>query len=140
MPKVHKNILILISGIMWTGVGLFLIRLSFRWFFLLSTNEMIFVIIAGVLSGIAIAYFGFSNLAIKNINRINTYKENVCVWAFQKWTTYLLIVFMISLGVFMRNASFIPKFLLSYIYIVMGLALFLSSFNYYHFLLKNKYA
>jgi len=140
MPKVHKNILILISGIMWTGVGLFLIRLSFRWFHLLSKNELIFVIIAGVLSGIAIAYFGFSNLVIKNINRINTYKKNVCVWAFQKWTTYLLIIFMISLGIFMKNVSFIPKFLLSYIYIGMGLALFLSSFNYYHFLLKNKYA
>ena len=109
MPKVHKHILITVSGILWTGVGLFLIRLAFRWFSVLSSNEVIFAIIAGLLLGSAIAYFGFSGLAIKNIKRINNYQEKVCVWAFQKWTTYLLIIFMMSLGIFMRNTSFMES-------------------------------
>ena len=137
MPKVHKHILITVSGILWTGVGLFLIRLAFRWFSVLSSNEVIFAIIAGLLLGSAIAYFGFSGLAIKNIKRINNYQEKVCVWAFQKWTTYLLIIFMMSLGIFMRNTSFIPKFLLTPMYIGIGFALFVASFQYYKFLLKN---
>lgn len=137
MPKVNKYILILISGVLWTGVGLFLIRLAFRWFLVLSAKEIIFAIIAGLLLGSAIAYFGFSNLANKNIKRINNYQGKVCIWAFQKWSTYLLIIFMMSLGIFMRNTTFIPKFVLCPMYIGIGLALFLSSFNYYNFLFNN---
>ena len=137
MPKVHKNILVIISGLLWTGVGLFLIRLAFRWFAELSTNEIIFAIIAGILLGSTIAYFGFNGLANKNIFRINQYQGKVCVWAFQKWTTYFLIVFMMSLGIFMRNTPYIPKFLLSPMYIGIGFALFVASFRYYLFLLKK---
>ncbi len=137
MPKVNKNILILISGIMWSGVGIFLNRLAYKWIILLSTNEAIFAIIAGLLLGTAIAYFGFNGLANKNVNRINQYQGKVCIWAFQKWTTYFLIIFMMSLGIFMRNTPLIPKFLLSPIYIGIGLALFVASFRYYLFLFKN---
>ena len=137
MPKVHKNILVIISGLLWTGVGLFLIRLAFRWFAELSTNEIIFAIIAGLLLGSAIAYFGFNGLANKNIDRINQYQGKVCIWAFQKWTTYFLIAFMMSLGIFMRNTPYIPKFLLSPIYIGIGFALFVASFRYYRFLFKK---
>lgn len=138
MPKVNKNILIFIAGLLWSGVGLFLIRLAFRWFVELSQVEMLFDIIAGTLLGSVIAYFGFSGLAKKNIERINSYSGKVCIWAFQKWTSYLLIAFMMSLGIFLRHASFIPKFLLSPVYIGIGLALFLSSFRYYTFLGRLK--
>ncbi|MEA3444418.1 MAG: hypothetical protein U9R19_06780 [Bacteroidota bacterium] len=137
MPKVHKYVLILISGLLWSGVGLFLIRLAFGWFSELSSNEIIFALVAGLLLGGAIAYFGFSGLAIKNIDRINQYQGKVCVWAFQKWTTYLLIIFMMSLGIFMRNTPFFPKYLLSPIYIGIGSALFFASFHYYRCLIKK---
>lgn len=137
MPKVNKNILILISGLLWTGVGLFLIRLAFRWFTELSSNEIIFAIIGGLLLGITIAYFGFNGLANKNIYRINQYQGKVCIWAFQKWTTYFLIAFMMSLGIFMRNTPYIPKFFLSPMYIAIGTALFIASFRYYNCLLKK---
>lgn len=137
MPKVNKNILILLSGIMWSGVGIFLLRLASRWFAELSTNETIFAVMAGILLGSTIAYFGFIGLANKNIDRINQYQGKVCIWAFQKWTTYFLIAFMMSMGIFMRNIPYIPKFLLSPMYIGIGFALFVASFRYYRFLLKN---
>lgn len=123
---------------MWTSVGLFLMRLAYRWLLELSTKEILFAVVTGLLLGIAIAYFGFSGLAVKNIDRISQYqKEKLCIWAFQKWTTYLLVIFMMSLGIFMRNTPHIPKFLLSSIYIGIGFALFLASFHYYQFLFKN---
>jgi len=138
MPRVHKYYLVFISGLMWSGVGLFLMKLASRWFSELSTNEFYFAIIGGVLLGSIIAYFGFQNLAIKNVQRIDQYqKDKVCIWAFQKWTTYFLIIFMMSLGIFMRNTPFIPKFLLTPMYIGIGSALFLSSFRYYQFLFSK---
>jgi len=138
MPKVHKHILILISGILWTGVGIFLPSLGVRWFNELNNTQIIFSIIIGLLGGTAISYFGFSGLADKNIYRINQYNEKVCLWAFQKWSSYVLIIFMMSLGIFMRNTPLIPKFILSPMYIAIGFALFTASFRYYLFLFRNK--
>lgn len=138
MLKVHKYILIFISGILWSGVGVFLILLAIGWFSVLATNEIILSVIIGVLLGCAIAYFGFSGLANKNIYRINKYQERVNIWAFQKWTSYLIIVFMMSLGIFMRHSGLIPKFILSPMYIGIGLALFLAGLNYYKFLIKHR--
>ena len=139
MPKVNKNILIIIAGVLWTSVGMLLIRIASNWFHLLSTSELILSIIGGLLLGMVISYFGFSNLAEKNIKRINLYSNNVCIWAFQKWQTYFLIIFMISLGMFMRKTSFVPKSLLTPMYIGIGFALFTASFKYYEFLFKLRY-
>jgi len=137
MPKVHKYVLIFTSGLMWSGVGLFLNRLAFGWIGELNSHEVIFALTSGyILAGI-IAYFGFSGLANKNVERINQYQGKVCFWAFQKWTSYLLIAFMMSLGIFMRNTPYVPKYILSPIYIGIGFALFLASFRYYIFLYKN---
>jgi len=138
MPKVHKNILILIAGILWSGVGVLLNFFASRWFNLLSQNEFIFAIIVGLLLGTAISYFGFSGLAQKNIDRIKLYKGKVCMWAFQKWQSYILIIFMISLGVFMRTSGYVPKIILTPMYIGIGFALFTASFKYYIFLFKLK--
>ncbi|RLD77840.1 MAG: hypothetical protein DRJ10_11260 [Bacteroidetes bacterium] len=139
MPKVNKNILIIIAGVLWSSVGILLIRIASRWFNLLSESELIFSIIGGLLLGSAISYFGFSNLAEKNIKRISLYVGNVCVWAFQRWQSYFLIIFMINLGIFMRSTSLIPKFLLAPMYIGIGFALFTASFKYYKFLFKLRY-
>ncbi|MDA3904965.1 MAG: hypothetical protein PF484_02705 [Bacteroidales bacterium] len=136
MPKVHKHILVLISGVLWSGVGIFLISLAFKWFDQLSTIQIIYACIGGLILGETIAYFGFLGLAYKNIIRINQYQNKVCIWAFQKWPTYILIAFMMSLGIFMRNTPYIPKFLLSPLYIGIGSALFIASFPYYFLLFK----
>lgn len=138
MPRVHKHFLILISGILWSGVGIFLIRLAFKWFDQLSTIQIISACIGGQILGGAIAYSGFWGLADKNILRINQYQKKVCFWAFQKWSAYSLIVFMMSLGIFMRKTPFIPIFLLSPMYIGIGSALFIASFRYYRFLVQTR--
>ncbi len=134
MPKVNKNILILISGILWSGVGILLINIASKWFILFNKKEIIFTIIGGIILGTIISYFGFTNIAKKNIKRINQYSNKVCIWAFQKWQSYLLITIMVSMGVFMRKAHFIPKYLLTPMYIGIGFALFTASFKYYIFL------
>ena len=138
MPKVNKLVLILIAGVLWSSIGILLIKIASRWFNILNNNELIVAIIMGVTLGAAIAYFGFSNLAKKNIKRIDEYDDKVCLWAFQKWQSYLLIAFMISLGIFMRKTTLIPKPFLIPMYIGIGSALFLSSFRYYIFLFKNR--
>jgi hypothetical protein len=85
-----------------------------------------------------IYWFGFSKVARKNIKRINNYlSEKVCLFAFQQWSSYPLVVFMIGLGVVLRVYSPIPKPWLAVLYIGIGGALFISSFH-YHYAVYNR--
>lgn len=137
MPRVPKDVLIFIAGLLWISVGLFLMKLSSRWFYEFSSIQIMLVIIGGLLLGTVISYFGFSALANKNIARINQYEEKVCMWAFQKWTSYILVAFMMSLGIFLRHSN-LPKYILAPMYIGIGFALFTSSFRYFLFLFKGR--
>jgi hypothetical protein len=136
-PAVKNHILFLISAIIWSGVGLMLIVIASKWFPLLSGSQIVFALIAGLVLGAIISWFGFNKLARKNVKRILIYPKNVCVFAFQRWQMYPTVLVMMSLGIFMRTSSFIPKYLLIPFYIGLGLALFNSSFVYYKIFLKE---
>ncbi|MDA3907304.1 MAG: hypothetical protein PF484_14625 [Bacteroidales bacterium] len=136
MPRVPKKVLIFIAGLLWISVGMFLIKLGYNWFSELSPIQITAAIIIGLVLGSIISYFGFSKIAIKNIARINLYEKKVCVWAFQKWTSYLLVAFMMSLGIFLRN-SILPKYILTPIYFGIGFALLTASYRYFLFLFKR---
>ena len=78
--------------------------------------------------------FGFSRLADRNISRINRYPGRVCLFAFQEWTSYVIVVVMVSLGIMMRRSPF-PKPYLGSMYTGIGGALFLASWHYHLHLL-----
>jgi hypothetical protein len=131
-PAVKKVWLHLFAGIMWSGVGVMLISLASRWLHLPVLSQVILIVLAGLALASAIYYFGFSRMALKNIRRIESYlAEKVCLFAFQKWTSYPLVLFMVSLGIYLRVYSTIPRQLLAVLYIGIGGGLFLSSIHYY---------
>ena len=130
-PAVNRKWLIITSGLMWSSVGIFLNILAFTWFKSFNNAQLFITILLGLLAGLVIAYFGFGKIANKNINRILAYPKEVCVFAFQEWKSYILIVVMMSMGIFLRTTGILPKFILAPMYIGIGTALFLASFKYY---------
>ena len=128
-PAVHRKWLILISGLMWSGVGIFLNILAFGWFKTLNNTQILLSILIGLLTGWVIYHFGSGNLEIKNINRILAYQNHACIFAFQEWKSYILIAIMMSIGIFMRTTGLLPKYLLSSMYIGIGIVLFPQVFN-----------
>ncbi len=131
-PAVKKTWLHLLAGLMWSGVGVMLVSLAARWLGLVKVPQELLLILAGITLAGVIYYFGFSKMAVKNVRRISAYpNERVCLFAFQKWTSYPLVLFMIVLGLYLRIYSPIPKPLLAVLYIGIGGSLFLSSFRYY---------
>jgi len=136
-PNVNKIWLIVLAGLMWSGVGILLNRFASQWLGLVEIKNQFFIVFLGFILAVLIYRFGFSKVARKNICRINNYlSEKVCLFAFQQWSNYPLVVFMIGLGVVLRVYSPIPKPWLAVLYIGIGGALFLSSFH-YHFVLFN---
>lgn len=137
-PNVNKIWLIVLAGLMWSGVGILLNRFASQWLGLVEIKIQFFIMFLGVILAVLIYRFGFSKVARKNICRINNYlSEKVCLFAFQQWSSYPLVVFMIGLGVVLRVYSPIPKPWLAVLYIGIGGALFLSSFH-YHIVLFNR--
>lgn len=135
---VDVRYLFLISGLLWSGAGLFLNRLAFGWLINGDYANKTLYFLAGIILAIAIHSFGFSRVANKNIARIESKGDrDTSIFAFQKFSGYLIIIFMMSLGLFMRNAQFIPKNLLAILYIGIGTGLILSSLKYYFRFIKS---
>ncbi len=131
-PVLDKRWLHLLAGLMWTGVGIMLISLAAGWLAALSFAEALPFALAGTLLALTIYRWGFSRLAHKNIARIDTLAgDNVCLFAFQEWKSYPLILLMIGLGITLREYAPIPKPWLAVLYIGLGGGLFLSSLHYY---------
>lgn len=136
-PALPRIWLYLLSGLMWSAVGLMLCTLAYGWLIQVEVLNALLLAAAGILLGTAIYRFGFLGLAIKNINRIHLLPEKACLFAFQEWKSYPLIAVMIALGITLRHSP-IPKPYLAVLYIGIGLGLFLASLQYYFFLIKRR--
>jgi hypothetical protein len=117
---------------MWSGVGLMLVLFAAGWLEMVHSWSVLLFILGGLLLSAAIYFLGFSKLASGNRQRINDIpKEKVCLFAFQKWTSYPLVLVMVAMGIYLRRFSSIPKPILAILYLGLGVSLFASSFKYY---------
>jgi len=128
----------LTAGLLWTGVGIRLIFQAVGWIFVPAVISPWVYWLPGITLAYLIFQFGFSRLARKKSLRINTLpEEKPCLFAFQEWHSYPLVIFMIGLGITLKNFTPIPKPLLAILYIGIGGGLGLSSFFYYRKILIN---
>jgi len=112
--------------------------LAWEWIFTPRVNSPWTYLAAGfILTGL-IYYFGFSRLAQKNSQRIEDHPvEKPCLFAFQEWHSYPLVIFMIALGIGLRKYSPIPKPLLGIMYLGIGGGLGTASLHYYQAIIKK---
>jgi len=136
-PGLPKNWLLLFAGLMWTSVGSYLISLAAGWIMYPAVNTPWIYWLPGIFLAYLIFQFGFSKLALKNSLRVmNLPEEKPCLFAFQEWHSYPLVLFMVGLGITLRNFSPIPKPLLAILYIGIGGGLGSASFVYYKTILQ----
>lgn len=136
-PAADKRWLLLAAGVLWSGVGVILSSLAYGWLKPVDFGDALWLTFAGVLLAVAIYLLGFSKFANKNIRRIDAYlNDKVCIFAFQEWTSYPLVVVMVSMGIGLRKYSPVPKPLLAVLYIGIGGSLFLASLHYYRQLIR----
>ena len=133
-PGVPKSTLLLIAGILWIAIGIMLNGLSYSW---LKTEKPAYAILSagiGFICALVIHHFGFLRLVDKNLRRLLPMEGKRCVFSFIPWKSYLLIIAMIFMGIFIRHSP-IPKLYLAVAYIGIGTALILSSVRYFRYLI-----
>lgn len=120
------------AGLIWSAVGLGLVVAAIRW--LLQSDKYVSVALALGIGGGAAAYrFGFSPLVRKNIVRIRQLapdKDRICVFAFQHWRSYFIIVIMVALGYTLRHLP-LARVYIAPVYLAVGLGLSMASVHYY---------
>jgi len=129
-PAVSKYWLMALAGLMWSVVGIMLCRMAYIWLRAVPARWAWSMGSLGLISALAAYRFGFSKIALKNIFRLCLLPDKTCIFAFQAWRSYLIIIFMILLGLTLRHSPF-PKHFLAVIYETIGGALFFSSVHFY---------
>lgn len=137
-PGVGKSWLYLAAGLTWCGVGVLLNTYAASWYMLATRGLLPYLLAAGLLVGLAFYAAIFARFADKNIRRIGAYPDDrICIFAFQRWSSYPLVVFMIGLGIFLRKYSPIPKPYLAPLYFGIGGALIVAGLKYFTVLLRD---
>jgi hypothetical protein len=135
-PAVEKNVLLLLAGFMWIGVGLILLTFSYYWLNTSQNNITLIYIMTGVALAMMVHHFGFLRIVDKNLGRLLPMEGKKCLFSFMTWKSYITVGFMVMLGVLLRHST-IPKPYLSILYIGIGLALILSSVRYIRIFLNQ---
>ena len=139
MFKVKKIILVLITGILWTLVGLMLIKRAISWFPDFTLLQIILTVIAGLILAFVKTRLIFIKATHDNIHRImNMLGNKVLIFAFHSFKFYILIFLMIGFGTLLRNLEFIPKYTIFPIYMGVGIAMIYASIIYYKYFFRNK--
>lgn len=128
-PSVPRRWLVLSAGLMWCGVGIMLIRLSWLWSSAAGWRSSLPFLSIGLFMGLGTQLF-FRRMASRNLARIQSLPDDACLFAFQSWTSYPLVGFMIGLGIVLR-ATELPRTWLAGLYLAIGAGLFVAGSGYF---------
>ncbi len=136
-PSVRRNWLVFAAGVVWLSVGIGLIVVACYWFYRSAWPLSLVLGAVSLALGVIVYSFGFSRIVRKNLERIGGKPEVVCLFAFQGWRSYFLILIMMLMGYGIRHLP-VPKDVAAVVYFTMGLALcFGSSLYFRHFAAGN---
>ncbi len=136
-PSVRRHWLFFAAGVVWLAVGIGLLAVACFWLYHSAWPLSLVVGPLGIALGLIVYSFGFSRIIRKNLDRISGKPEVVCLFAFQAWRSYFLIMAMILMGYTLRHSP-MPKYIDAMIYLTMGSALVCGSSLYFReFSAKN---
>ncbi len=129
-PIVHKKWLYILSGLVWSGVGILLLRWVYVWLRMYEIKIVISVFAISIIPLFLMYRLIFIKVVRKNIVRLHKMPQYLNLFLFQEVKSYLIAAFMIALGISLRSSP-LPRNWLAIVYLIIGGSLFLASFEYY---------
>ena len=126
-----KKGLILLAGIVWSVAGINVARMGVATWLTLERSRYP-LLFAGALATFVVFGIMFFRLTKKNLRRIAAFeRERNPFWMFMSLKSYLIMTFMISLGVVLRNYTATPRTFIAPFYVGLGTALLLAGIAYF---------
>jgi hypothetical protein len=119
------------AGIVWAFAGGMLAYRGVRFIDEASMHPVVLFLL-GALGGVFFFAFMFRKISARHILRIlHIAHERPCLFSFLSWRSYIMMALMISFGVLLRSASFIPHEDLGTVYVMMAVPLLASSARFF---------
>jgi hypothetical protein len=129
---VPKRALLFLAAVVWTFAGSMLMYKGSK---MLDSNnnlpwlKLILVALAGILFYVGV----FAKLSMKHTLRILKMKNrHPFILSFFNFRSYLIMFFMIAMGITLRKTGWIPLGTLALLYLMMSIPLMLSSVRFYY--------
>jgi hypothetical protein len=130
-PSASKKVMLIVAGLIWTTASFILLFKGLLYF---ETDISHFALKFLVFLLIFIFFYKmlFVKVSLRYLNRIiSLKKDRPCIFSFFNFRGYILMIFMMGLGIGLRNLKFIPLSWLSCLYFGVGIPLFISSIRFY---------
>ncbi|MCR1824985.1 hypothetical protein, partial [Terrisporobacter muris] len=122
-PRCNKRSLLLIAGLVWIFAGGMVSKLGLDVLFTSSIHPFISLAVA-VITFYVFFNFIFIKLVKKHKNRISAKEQDkLCLFSFFDVKSYVIMIFMMGLGITIRSIHFINPLCWASVYIGIGLAL-----------------
>jgi hypothetical protein len=132
MPGIPKRYLLLVAALVWTFAGCMLLFRGFS-MLLLFPKLLWLKIVISLVAGIIFYFALFSRISKKHAQRIIVMQiERSCLFSFFNLRSYIMMAFMISMGIALRKTGLVPLEYLSLFYVAMGTPLLLSTVQFYY--------
>lgn len=134
--KVKKRTLLLIAGIVWLIAGFNVARLGILSFGLIDKNWYLYILTILIFIIFGLMFFKMSE---KHTKRILSYEDKRPFWNFFDLKSYLIMAFMMSMGIGLRASGMATDFFITFFYTGLGFALALAGvvFIYNYIFIKN---
>jgi len=131
-PVVPKRVLLFVAAVVWTFAGSMLLFRGYKMLDLKSRLLGLQLLLA--LAGGLVFYLKmFSKISLKHTHRILNMKEELpCLFSFFNFRSYILMAFMISMGITLRTTGWVAPVYLSFLYLMMSVPLLISSVRFYY--------
>lgn len=122
MLKVKKPVLFIVAGLVWLIAGVNILRIGVQAFF---RTESLFLLLLGIAALVFVGFFFmFSAMVRRHKARILAYpQDKVSVFRFMDVKGYLIMAFMMELGIGLRSSGIMPTEFFAAFYSGLGSAL-----------------
>lgn len=126
--RVSREVLFVIAGLVWlaAGINILVIGLNAYGESLAAGAPLVWMLLGSVA---IFAAFGamFARIVRKHTARINGYgQEKQPFWRFFDKGSYIIMIFMMTLGISLRTFHLVPDWFIAFFYTGLGLALALA--------------
>jgi hypothetical protein len=122
-PKVPKRALLFIAALVWGYAAQKIIVIGVR-LYKISNLHFWHIILISIPVYLLFHYFVFNKIILKHTRRIvNKPNPKHCLFSFFDWKSYLIMAFMITLGISVRKYMLLPANFIAEFYIGLGMAI-----------------
>ena len=130
---VSNRTLLGIAGFVWLAAGVNILRIGVKAVIAVYAASELGRIALMVLLAAAIFtafHWMFSRIVQKHTARIRGYETRQPFWRFFDGKSYLLMIFMMSLGIGLRHSGLLPEFFFAFFYTGLGTALTIAGLRF----------